>query len=78
MAEFENRYPENVPGRFYVDVSCIDCDVCRNTAPTVFTRNDEGRFSYVYKQPETSEEIADCLEATEGCPTDSIGADGEG
>ncbi len=76
MAELENKYPENVPGKFYVDDQCIDCDLCRETAPDNFTRNDDGGYSYVYKQPGTPEEEAKCIEAMEGCPVEAIGDNG--
>ena len=33
MAVMANRYFENVTGKFYVDNQCIDCDLCRETAP---------------------------------------------
>src|SRR5713226_8688365 len=48
MADAANRYPENVLGKFYVDDQCIDCDLCRETAPANFKRNDDGGHSYVY------------------------------
>lgn len=76
MADAENKYPENVSGKFYVDDQCIDCDLCRETAPTCFTRNDDGGHSFVCKQPETDEETALCVEAMEGCPVEAIGNDG--
>jgi ferredoxin len=76
MAEVANKYPENVAGKFYVDDQCIDCDLCRETAPASFKRNDDGGHTYVYKQPETPEEEAFCKEAMEGCPVEAIGNDG--
>lgn len=76
MADVANKYPENVPGKYYVDNQCIDCDLCRETAPDNFKRNDEGGYSYVYKQPETPEEEARCKEAKEGCPVEAIGDNG--
>jgi ferredoxin len=76
MAEIENKYPENIEGKIYVDDQCIDCDLCRETAPDNFTRDDEG-YSYVYKQPTTPEEEALCQEAIEGCPVEAIGDNGE-
>ncbi len=33
MADVANKYPENAAGKFYVDEQCIDCDLCRETAP---------------------------------------------
>jgi ferredoxin len=76
MADAANKYPENVDGKFYVDDQCIDCDLCRETAPANFRRNDDGGHSYVYKQPESPEEEALCKEAMEGCPVEAIGSDG--
>jgi ferredoxin len=76
MADATNKYPENVAGKFYVDEQCIDCDLCRETAPANFKRNDDGGHSYVYKQPESPEEEALCKEAMEGCPVEAIGDNG--
>ena len=77
MAEYEDRYPDNTSGEFYVDEQCIDCDLCRETAPDNFTRNDEGGYSFVYKQPESDAERTCCIEAMEGCPVEAIGNDGD-
>jgi ferredoxin len=76
MADVANKYAENVEGKFYVDDQCIDCDLCRETAPANFKRNDDGGHSYVYKQPESPEEEALCKEAMEGCPVEAIGDNG--
>jgi ferredoxin len=76
MADAANKYPENIEGKFYVDDQCIDCDLCRETAPANYKRNDDGGHSFVYKQPETPEEEALCKEAMEGCPVEAIGSDG--
>lgn len=73
MAELEDRYEDNVAGKFFVDSNCIDCDLCRETAPSNFGRNDDGGYSFVYKQPEGDEEVAQCKEAMEGCPVEAIG-----
>tara|TARA_R110002096_G_scaffold122929_8_gene266143 strand:+ start:10080 stop:10313 length:234 start_codon:yes stop_codon:yes gene_type:complete len=77
MADTENKQPENVTGEYYVDDQCIDCDLCRETAPDNFKRSDDAGYSYVYKQPENDEERALCEEALEGCPVEAIGDDGE-
>jgi ferredoxin len=77
MAEIEDKLPENIRGKYYVDSQCIDCDVCRDTAPENFTRDDENGYSYVYKQPETPEEIELCEESIAVCPVEAIGSDGE-
>jgi ferredoxin len=76
MADVANRYPENLPGKFYVDNQCIDCDLCRETAPSNFGRNDDGGYSYVFKQPTSEDEEKLCKEAMEGCPVEAIGDNG--
>jgi ferredoxin len=73
MANILDKLPQNVPGRFYVDSTCIDCGLCPSTAPAHFRRDAEIGQSYVFRQPETPEEIALCREALESCPTESIG-----
>jgi len=77
MADPNDKFEDNVPGRFYVDSTCIDCDVCRDTAPDNFTRNDEGQYSFVCKQPQTQEEQDLCAEALQACPVEAIGTDAE-
>jgi ferredoxin len=71
-----DKVKENVCGSYYVDSSCIDCDVCRDTAPDNFMRSDEHSYSFVYKQPETEDEKALCDEAMTCCPVEAIGNDG--
>lgn len=73
MAEPSERYEKNVEGRYYVDESCIYCDLCRETAPTIFAEDKENGFAYVFKQPETEEEYQLAMESLQGCPTESIG-----
>ncbi len=77
MANKDDRIPENIAGKWYVDTSCIDCDVCRTTAPNNFKANEDEGYSFVYKQPETSEEQAQCEEAKASCPVEAIGDDNE-
>jgi ferredoxin len=77
MADREDKNAENINGKFYVDSQCIDCDLCRETAPANFTRADDEGYSFVFKQPENDEEVAQCREAMEGCPVEAIGEDGE-
>jgi ferredoxin len=73
MAHENNRLEENAPGPWFVDSSCIDCDLCRETAPAVFRREDAIGYSVVFKQPESPEEIQQAEEARLGCPAESIG-----
>lgn len=76
MPNKDSKYADNVVGTFYVDAQCIDCDLCRQTAPDNFDRNQNGGYSYVKKQPETAEEEALCKEAMDACPVEAIGCDG--
>lgn len=77
MADPTRRVPENVPGPFYVDRTCIDCELCRETAPAHFARQDEAGYSFVSLQPRTPAEDAACQVALEECPVEAIGRDGE-
>ena len=76
MAQFDKRLPQNVPGEFYVDSSCIDCDTCRFLAPSVFARSEDAGQSFVYQQPRSDNEDGGenmrALMALVACPTASI------
>ena len=76
MADVGSKFEDNTPGKFYVDEECIDCDLCREIAPTMYHRNDDGGYSFVAKQPEGEEEEELAKEAMEGCPVEAIGDDG--
>jgi ferredoxin len=76
MADNNSRLPQNTPGPWYVDSNCIDCDLCRGTAPTVFRRDEDNGNSIVFHQPETAEELNLAEEARENCPVEAIGSDG--
>jgi glyoxylase-like metal-dependent hydrolase (beta-lactamase superfamily II)/ferredoxin len=71
MAHLTNRRPQNTPGNFYVDTSCIDCDTCRWMAPNTFNRIDSQ--SAVNYQPETEGDRLLAMQALLSCPTASIG-----
>ncbi len=76
MADKDNKQPYSTPGRYYVDHECIDCDICRQTAPENFRSNEDDGYSYVYAQPHDNDEIEQCEEALDACPVDAIGNDG--
>jgi ferredoxin len=67
-----NSLPDNVPGRFYIDDNCIDCDLCRDTSPANFARNDQLGYSFVAAQPANAEEEKLCAEAAMCCPVEAI------
>jgi glyoxylase-like metal-dependent hydrolase (beta-lactamase superfamily II)/ferredoxin len=71
MALVKLRRPENVAGDFFVDSTCIDCDLCRQIAPATFA--SAGEQSAVFNQPATGEEQFAALKALVTCPTASIG-----
>jgi glyoxylase-like metal-dependent hydrolase (beta-lactamase superfamily II)/ferredoxin len=71
MASFKKRLSANMPGDFYVDATCIDCDTCRWMAPEVFSEQD-GK-SYVHRQPDSPDGKLRALKALVACPTASIG-----
>ena len=77
MADKNNRYPENVPGRWYVDTNCIICGMCSEYAPLVFKVSDDHDHNYVFHQPMTPEELAQAVEVRDTCPVEAIGSDGE-
>ncbi len=76
MPDPKDKVFESVAGRYYVDSQCIDCDVCRVTAPANFQREEAKGYSYVFQQPASAEEEAQCQEAMDSCPVEAIGDNG--
>ncbi len=77
MPNYEERFPENEPGEFYVVDSCIGCSRCDELAPFSFRTLEEGGYNYVYHQPSTPEERDAAEEALEECPVEAIGRRGD-
>ncbi|MCC6572246.1 MAG: MBL fold metallo-hydrolase [Planctomycetes bacterium] len=71
MADIKRKHARNVPGGFFVDTTCIDCDTCRWVAPETF--NDIGDQSVVYHQPQDDAARLRAAQALLACPTASIG-----
>ena len=71
MADVNKKLPANVPGEFFVDSTCINCDTCRQLAPATFGETDD--YSYVQVQPATSFDRRSATRALLSCPTGSIG-----
>ncbi len=71
MANPKKRVPENVPGDFFVDSTCINCDACRQIAPAVF--GEAALTSFVRAQPVSATERRSAVQALLSCPTGSIG-----
>jgi glyoxylase-like metal-dependent hydrolase (beta-lactamase superfamily II)/ferredoxin len=72
MARLADRLAENVEGEFFVDQSCIDCDLCRQIAPLTFGQSRSG-LSFVQRQPTGAGERRRAGMALVACPTASIG-----
>ncbi len=71
MADPKRAYPQNAAGNFFVDDTCIDCDLCRQIAPSVFAEHAD--HSVVFNQPESASETHRAAMALVACPTGSIG-----
>ncbi|HVS34375.1 MAG TPA: MBL fold metallo-hydrolase [Gemmataceae bacterium] len=75
MANRQKRVPENIPGDFFVDSTCIDCDACRQIAPAVF--GEAADTSFVKAQPVSGANRRQAMRALLSCPTGSIGCLGD-
>ncbi len=73
MADSKKRLDSNVPGNFFVDTTCINCDTCRQLAPRSF--EEVGEFSAVTVQPEGDERLHQAYQALLACPVGSIGTE---
>ena len=76
MAKFQEKWDDNAPGPYYVDQSCIMCNLCMEVAPSNFVESDEGDHHVVSKQPESMDEEGKIREAMEQCPVEAVGDDG--
>jgi glyoxylase-like metal-dependent hydrolase (beta-lactamase superfamily II)/ferredoxin len=75
MANLKKQVQENVPGDFFVDSTCIDCDACRQIAPAFF--GEASSTSFVKVQPVSTAARRQALQALLACPTGSIGCLGD-
>ena len=73
MADSNKRLDSNVAGNFFVDATCINCDTCRQLAPTSF--EEVGKFSAVTTQPTADGPIQQAYRALLACPVGSIGVE---
>jgi glyoxylase-like metal-dependent hydrolase (beta-lactamase superfamily II)/ferredoxin len=72
MANAAKRLATNIEGNFFVDSTCINCDTCRQLAPSTFSEQDD--YSFVAHQPENQEHALQAYQALLACPVGSIGA----
>ncbi len=73
MADQRKKVDANVPGNFFVDRTCINCDACRQLAPNSF--EEVGDFSAVVHQPETPRQLLEAYQALMACPVGAIGVE---
>jgi glyoxylase-like metal-dependent hydrolase (beta-lactamase superfamily II)/ferredoxin len=71
LADPNKRLSTNVPGDFFVDATCINCDTCRQLAPDVFGERSDR--SCVKDQPAGKADVRAATQALLACPTGSIG-----
>lgn len=73
MADRRQRHPFDRGGGWFVDTTCMDCDVARQLAPGLVEADEDG-LSYFARPPATPEEERMAWRALLACPTASIGA----
>ncbi|MEK7722960.1 MAG: ferredoxin [Acidobacteriota bacterium] len=72
------KHPLNVKGKYYVDYEeCLDHECCVYEASSNFKMDRTNWGAYIFKQPQTDEEEAQCKEAMMCCPMQAIHDDGE-
>ena len=76
MADKNNKFEDNVEGKYYVDKECIACDACIMAAPDHFDMDEDDGHAFVKIQPKNEEENELCQEALDSCPVEAIGDDG--
>jgi len=77
MADKTQKIPENVPGKWYVDDTCVPCHTCLEEAPQLLKYTEDESKVIFFKQPATPEEEEAAAKASSVCPVGAIGDDGE-
>jgi len=73
MADEQKRLDSNIAGNFFVDATCINCDTCRQLAPSSF--EEVGSFSAVTRQPTDHGPVQQAYQALLACPVGAIGTE---
>ena len=66
------KIPLNVDGRFFVDTKCINCSLCSEISPDIFSTNHDEGYEYVKKQPENEKELKQVAEVILLCPANAV------
>jgi ferredoxin len=70
------RHYQNAEGQFWIDQDeCVGCQVCVGDAPVNITFDSTSGKSYVFKQPETADELHGLSEAVILCPIGAVKRD---
>ncbi len=72
-----DAFPDNAPGKYYIDKTCIDCGLCPQLAPETFRQAEDATHSVAYSQPQTPHQCAAAEEAVAQCPSQSVRTDGD-
>ncbi|HBE04259.1 MAG: ferredoxin [Spirochaetes bacterium GWF1_41_5] len=76
MADKNKKIAENIPGRYYVDNTCIACGLCTADAQNNFFMLEDSSAAFVKKQPANAEEEKSCASVMDSCPVNAIGSNG--
>ena len=66
------KFPDNIPGRYYVLDNCNACGLCKSIADSLFDFNTDGTYYFVSRQPVTKDEQSLMDEAIEFCTVNGI------
>ena len=58
MADKNAKQPEGVPGKWYVDTTCVPCNSCMDEAGNLLKYSDDQSHVFFFKQPATPDEEA--------------------
>ena len=50
MADKTNKQPEGVPGKWYVDTTCVPCNSCMDEAPNLLKYSEDQSHVFFAKQ----------------------------
>ena len=76
MSEQIKKHPSSAEGKYYVEYGyCLYHELCVEIAPNNFKLAGYD-CAYVFKQPDSPEEEAQCREALDACPVQAIRDDG--
>lgn len=76
MADKNDKVAGAIPGKYYVDRSCVPCNLCIDEAPSVMALSPDEDHALFTKQPSNAEEEAQAQAAMAICPSEAIGDDG--